>query len=166
MHVTYIRHIYDSGASGVYCRCSKSLVIFALPLVAAACSLSAKNGLFYIVTSLIKKPVFKKRQVMPLGQAGPTPPTAAATRAPPMHATRDTRHGTHHTRTTTKNSRTKAPRSTNTSVSGRMLLSSEFQLTKNSHQSQSEAYTAWVYTGTEISARRAALLQLKMRRNF
>ena len=77
---------------------------------------------------------------MPLGQAGPTPPTAAATRAPPMHATRDTRHGTHHTRTTTKNSRTKAPRSTNTSVSGRMLLSSEFQLTKNSHQSQSDTY--------------------------
>ena len=83
---------------------------------------------------------------MPLDQAGPTHPTDTATCAPPMHAKRDTRHWTHRTRTYTKNSRTKTPRSTNTSVSGRMLLSSEFQLTKNSHRSQSEARNSYTST--------------------
>ena len=76
---------------------------------------------------------------MPLDHAELTHPTTATTSTPPMHATRDTRYGKHHTRAPTKNSRTNTPRSTNTSVSGRMLLSSEFQLTKNSHRSQSEA---------------------------
>ena len=71
--------------------------------------------------------------------AEPAGHTAATTRTPPTHATRDNRTNTHQSRASTKNSRTKAPRDTYPSVSGRMLLSSEFLLTKNSHKTPSEA---------------------------